>query len=78
MTKDKLKKAATWIPAMEKPIDGDYLTVISYKGELICEIAPWRNGIYQGSMHMAEVLGFAKVLYYMIIPPIPEQIDTIV
>lgn len=66
-----------WIPAKEKPIDGDYLTAISYKGRLHYEIAPWRNGKYQGLFHMAEYFGFARVLYYMIIPPIPEQIDNI-
>ena len=50
--------------------DGEYLTAIQVGDQVEIEIAPWRNGRYQGMRYMLVFLGKAKVLKFMIIPPI--------
>ena len=50
--------------------DGEYLTAIQVGDKVEIEIAPWRNGRYQGVKYMLVYLGKAKVLKYLIIPPL--------
>lgn len=50
--------------------DGEYLTAIQVGDQVEIEIAPWRNGRYQGGKYMLVYLGKAKVLKYLIIPPL--------
>ena len=50
--------------------DGEYLTAIQVGDQVEIEIAPWKNGRYQGVKYMLVYLGKAKVLKYLIIPPL--------
>lgn len=53
---------SVWHKPEEEPKDGDYLTILDKKGRTILEIAPWRNGKYQGVHHMEVYLGWIKVV----------------
>ena len=55
---------SVWHNADKKPKDGKYLTIIKVKGELIIEIAPWRNGKYQGTHHIGVYFGHATIVKY--------------
>lgn len=52
--------------------DGDYITLYKYEGRWRIEIAPWRNGEYQGVLIMPVNLGFAKITHWMPIPKLPD------
>lgn len=55
---------SAWHPATEPPKDGDYLTILHDNGNPVIEIAPWRNGKYQGNYYTGVYLGFVKVIKY--------------
>ena len=50
--------------------DGDYITALSNQDRIVFEIAPWRNGKYQGCMCMAIYCKLATIICWMPIPPI--------
>ena len=57
--------------------DGDYITLLksnknNAEGCIIIEIAPWRNGVYQGSHYMGVYMGCTKATHWMPIPQINE------
>lgn len=62
---------------IELPEDGDYLTMIEIleKNEkrLVVEIAPWRDGKYQGSYTLAMYLERATVKAWLRIPPLKRD-----
>lgn len=61
-------------PKKEQPQDGDFITVVKDTyGCLFIEIAPWRDGEYQGSYKMATFFGQAEVLYWRPIPELPKK-----
>ncbi len=62
-------------PEREQPKDGNYLTVSKYDSSIIYEIAPWRDGKYQGSYTMQVYMKQAQVLYWMPLPAIPECVN---
>jgi len=58
------------------PIDGEYLILVKLQDpdyEYHIEIAPWRNGKYQGSLMMAVEFGQEEVTHWMPIPKLPER-----
>lgn len=55
---------SAWHPATERPKDGEYLTILHDKGNIVAEIAPWRNGKYQGVYYTGVYFGFVKVIKY--------------
>lgn len=63
-----------WLDVEPGIEDGEYVTVIQVDDQVEVEIAPWRNGKYQGSRYMLVYLGIAKVLKYMILPPLEMDI----
>lgn len=65
-----MKMPGEWLDVEPGIEDGEYLTAIQVDGQVEVEIAPWRNGKFQGSRHMLVYLGRAKILKYMIIPPL--------
>lgn len=63
----------SWIYANEAlpDEDKDYLTAIRYADDrIVVEIAPWRNGTYQGAQKMAVYFNSATVVCWMNIPAI--------
>jgi len=62
-------------PEKEQPTDGNYLTVLRYDNSILYEIAPWRDGKYQGSYTAVVYLEQAQVLYWMPLPVIPECLN---
>lgn len=64
---------STWVDASEETpdTDGQYITAVVQGERVTIEMAPWRNGRYNGSLTMAVYFGMATVLYWM---PIPEFI----
>lgn len=55
---------SAWHPATERPKDGEYLTILHENNNVVIEIAPWRNGKYQGSYHIGVFFGCVKVIRY--------------
>lgn len=55
---------SVWHPATERPKDGEYLTILHENNNVVIEIAPWRNGKYQGSYHIGVYFGCVKVIRY--------------
>lgn len=53
---------SVWHNPGEKLEDGDYLTILRKGERTILEIAPFRNGKYQGTHHMEVYLGWIKVV----------------
>lgn len=67
-------RALNWVvPDDRTPTDGNYLTLIEER-RIYAEIAPWRNGKYQGTYTMGVNLGMSRVLAWMPIPPFDETI----
>lgn len=60
----KWRIESVWHTPLEKPEDGEYLTVLQTPGGIKLEIAPWRNGKYQGTHYMEVFLGKATVIKY--------------
>jgi hypothetical protein len=53
--------------------DLDYISIIQFdNGTISIEIAPWRNGKYQGTQYMSCYLGMAKVTHWMPLPELPK------
>lgn len=55
---------SVWHNADEKPKDGEYLTILKVNEKIVIEIAPWKNGKYQGSHHIEVYIGKTEIVRY--------------
>lgn len=58
------QRNSVWRSVDTNAEDGSYLTVIQWNDKTIIEIAPWRDGKYQGEHHMHIYLGQATIVMY--------------
>lgn len=53
-------------------VNDNFITLIESNNKYHIEIAPWRNGTYQGARHMMCALGMETVTHWMPLPELPK------